>query len=286
MRFSAFLLERYHLGELTADEQAAVEAALAEDPGLAASVADLEQSDAEIRRRYPLHIVFPERVRESAGKSGRVSPRKFPVLPGFPALAWGLCAAALILVVALPALFLFRSPAGVPSGFPSVNTDGSVPLTDRIKGNGQEGSFTELSVYLKTDLKTGQGTEEQSLAEEAALREGDTIQLAYIVPGGVEQYGVIFSIDGRAALTVHYPYRTGQSARLITGRRIALDEAYTLDDAPDYEIFFFVSADKPLDVEKILESAAELARNPGASMEAGKQVFQQYQLRTVKIRKE
>jgi hypothetical protein len=47
-----------------------------------------------------------------------------------------------------------------------------------------------------------------------------------------------------------------------------------------------VVSDKPLDPEKIPESAGKLARNPGAGMEAGKRIFQQYRLRTVKIRKE
>jgi hypothetical protein len=267
--FSAFLLERYHLGEVTAEERAEVEAALAEDPGLAASVAALEQSDEDIRRRYPQAAVFPERA------------RKFPGERGLPPLVWGLCAAALILITALPAFFLLRLPAG-SAGLPS----SSVPPADRMKGTGPEGSFAELSVYLKPDKKTGRAPEEKGLPEGAVLREGDTIQLAYMVSGGAEQYGVIFSIDGRGALTVHYPYREGQSARLITERRIALDEAYTLDDAPDYEVFFFVVSDKPLDTEKILKSAGELARNPGAGMEAGERIFRQYRLKTVKIRKE
>jgi hypothetical protein len=161
---------------------------------------------------------------------------------------------------------------------------------DRLKGNtgayGPDGALAELSVYLQSGPQSGQGPEGTGLADGAILHEGNTIQLAYRVSGGAEQYGVIFSIDGRSALTVHYPCREGQSARLITGRRIALDEAYTLDDAPDYEIFFFVVSDKPLDTGKILKSAGELARNPGASMEAGKRVFRQYRLRTVKIRKE
>jgi hypothetical protein len=271
--FSAFLLERYHLGEVTADERAAVEAALAEDEGLAASVAALEQSDREILRRYPLHAVFPERA------------RKFPGKRGLPPLAWGLCAAGLILLAALPVLFRLRPPAG-SAGLPS----SSVPLADRLKGNpdayGPDGSFAELSLYLKSGSPSGQGPEEDVLPDEVVLHEGNTVQLAYTVSGGGERYGVIFSIDGRAALTVHYPYRAGQSTRLITGRRIALDEAYTLDDAPDYEVFFFVVSGQPLDAQEILNSAAELAREPGRALDDGRQVFARYQLRTVKVRKE
>jgi hypothetical protein len=270
MSFSAFLLERYHLGEVTADERAAVEAALAGDAGLADSITALERSDQEIRRRYPQGTGFPE----GAGKS--------PGNRGLPPLVWGLCAAALILVIALPAFLLFRSPAGFFAG--------SGSLADRIKGNpggyGPDGSFAELSVYLKSEPGSGPGPEGTGLADGTVLHEGNTVQLAYMVSGGAEQYGVIFSIDGRSALTVHYPYREGQSARLITGRRIALDEAYTLDNAPDYELFFFVVSYMPVDVKGILDSAAALARNPGRALEEGKRVFASHTLRTVKIGKE
>jgi hypothetical protein len=270
MFFSALLLERYHLGEVRAEERAALEAALAEEPGLGASLAALERSDREIRRRYPRTVVFPE-------KAG-----KFPGETRLPPLAWGLCAAALILIIALPVFFLLRVPAGFPAG--------PVSPADRLKGTadayGPDGAFAELRVYLKSGSRPGQEPEEAGLAEGTILREGNTVQLAYMVSGRAEQYGVIFSIDGRSVLTVHYPYREGQSARLITGRRIPLDEAYTLDDAPDYEIFFFVVSDTPLDTKKILKSAGELARDPDTSVEAGKRVFRQYRLRTVKIRKE
>jgi hypothetical protein len=279
--FSAFLLERYHLGEVTAAERAAIEAAMAEDEGLAASVAALEQSDREILRRYPPAAVFPEGV------------RKFPGKRGLPPLAWGLCAAALMLGAALPVLFRLRLPAGSgggpsssvpPADFPAV------PPADRIKGPtgvyGSEAPFAELSLYLKSGFSSGQGPEEAMLPDEVVLHEGNTVQLAYMVSGGDERYGVIFSIDGRAALTVHYPYQAGQSTRLVTGRWIALDEAYTLDDAPDYEVFFFVVSGRPLDAQEILKSAAELAREPGRALDNGRQVFAQYQLRTVKVRKE
>jgi hypothetical protein len=268
--FSALLLERYHLGEVTAEERAALEAALAENAGLAASVAELEQSDRDIFRRYPRTVVFPEKARNVLKK------RRFPVL------GWGLCAAALLLIAALPVLIRLRPPAG-PADLPS----GPVPLADRIKGNAggcdPDGSFAELSIYLKS---AGPGPEEAELADGLVLHEGNTVQLAYTVSGGAERYGVIFSIDGRAALTVHYPYDAGQSTRLVTGRRVALDEAYTLDDAPDYEIFFLVVSGRPLEVREILQSAAELAREPDKALEDGKRAFAPYQLRTVKVRKE
>jgi hypothetical protein len=103
---------------------------------------------------------------------------------------------------------------------------------------------------------------------------------------GAGSYGVIFSIDGRSAVTMHYPYGLSQSTRLIPGKRIALDEAYTLDDAPDYEIFFFVVSSKPLDVSGILKSAEQLARNPETALERSGAVFRGYEVKTLTLRKE
>jgi hypothetical protein len=91
------------------------------------------------------------------------------------------------------------------------------------------------------------------------LTEGNTIQLAYTVPAESRHYGVIFSIDGRSVVTMHYPYRLGQSSLMVSGRRTLLREAYTLDDAPYFEIFVMVISEKPLNTETILERAQEFA---------------------------
>jgi hypothetical protein len=119
--------------------------------------------------------------------------------------------------------------------------------TDRTKGLADL-LPVELSLYLK-------GEEEVVLSDQTVLEKGNTVQLAYTVPAGTEHYGVIFSVDGRAAVTMHYPYRKGQSSLLVSGKRTFLDEAYILDDAPDYEIFVMVVSEKPLDVDEILGEA-------------------------------
>jgi len=91
------------------------------------------------------------------------------------------------------------------------------------------------------------------------LREGATVQLAYTAPSG-EYYGVIFSIDGRQTVTMHYPYRDGQSSLLVSGKHTFLSEAYTLDDAPLYEVFIMVISGKPLNAETVLGEAQKIAQ--------------------------
>jgi hypothetical protein len=262
---SGLLLERYNLGEVTGEERALVEAALAENPEEAERLAELRRSDAAIRGRdFASGGYF---MRAGGGRR-----RRRPIRP----VLWSLGAAALVLFVALPFVgvrFFSSGLFGVPG--------------DRIKGGAET---TELRVYLKT------GGETAALADKAALREGSTVQLAYVVDGqpDTRRYGVIFSIDGRSAVTLHYPPVLGADTRLATGKWTLLEEAYTLDDAPDYEVFFFVVGGEPLDVPIILNSArqfagqfaGQLAGNPEAALEQGRSVFKNYELKTVNLHKE
>jgi hypothetical protein len=294
VHISPLMLERYHVGDITDDEKQSIESALKEKPGLgdswAKALADLDRSDGEIRGRYPGSLMLRQieaRARRSRGRSRLGGPGHSPLI-------WGLCAAALVLAIALPVLWgsgaLGRARGGLPP-------------EDRVKG-AESPAPAELSVYLKTDSR------DIKLAERSVLRAGNTIQLAYSVnaeplgsPVGLgrsgarssnpalkafprERYGVIFSIDGRSAVTLHFPYAPGQSTRLIAGKQVPLDEAYTLDDAPDFEIFFFIVNDEALDARAILASAEQLARNPALAMERCDAVFWDYEVKTLILRKE
>jgi hypothetical protein len=168
---------------------------------------------------------------------------------------------------------------------------------NRIKGNGGQG--TELSVYLKT------GNTEQKIPGGTVLRAGNTIQLSYLVntnppplsgnpaagnPAAAliprEKYGVIFSIDGRSAVTLHFPYTPNQSTRLVTGKPVPLAEAYTLDDAPDCEIFFIVIDDEPLDTREVLRAAERLAGNPATAEARGESLLWPREVKIITMRKE
>ncbi|MDR0487253.1 MAG: hypothetical protein LBG91_03295 [Treponema sp.] len=260
---SQFLLERYRLGEIDTDEKLRVEAALANDSALAAALADLDRADQDFWQR------FDQFNRLSRFNRGRLVPETRKARRLRPSVVWGLCAAALVLVIALP-VFILKNPAQSDFG-------------DRIKG-----TSAELSVYLKGNSSGG----DIKLPDQAGISMGNTVQLAYRVQGDSsgEQYGVIFSIDGRASVTMHYPYTLEQSTRLISGKLVPLDEAYTLDDAPDYEMFFFVVAGKPLEVKTILNTARQLApKIPGntqKAMQQGTSAFKGCELQVLTLRKE
>jgi hypothetical protein len=125
------------------------------------------------------------------------------------------------------------------------------------------------------------------LEDQALIREGNTIQLVYTVGTEIagDRYGVIFSIDGRGAVSLHYPYTPAGTTRLSVGKQTALEESYTLDDAPDYEMFFFVIAGTPLDAAAILRTAEELAREYGTGPERAAELFKPYEVKSLFLRK-
>jgi hypothetical protein len=263
---SAFLLERYRIGEVTSKERKRVERALAEDSELLVSLAGLIHADSDFRQRFPREFFFP-----NSGNTLQFRPRRLRAAP----LAWGLCAAALILVTALP-IVVMRKLARTEIA----------EYGDRVKG----AADAELSVYLKKGQ--GNSAEVVRLPDQADVRPGDTVQLAYRVQPDTsgERYGVIFSIDGRSIVSMHYPYAFGQSTRLVSGRAVPLDFAYTLDDAPDYEIFFFVVGEKPLNLQNVLIKAEQLALrlavNPQEALREGLFAFRDYELKTLTLWKE
>ena len=252
-------LERYNLRDLEDREKETIENALAADPSLAERAAALRRQDEEIRAALPAALRWEAIAMKAAGAprmAGKILEHragKARVLR-FPRRAFGLAAAAILAAAILPAFWFTRGGE------------------ERAKGN------TELSVYVKTP-----GGDER-IRNNTVIREGNTVQLAYM--SAEERYGVIFSLDGRAAVTLHYPYTADDSTRLVSGRRTALAEAYTLDDAPDYEMFFFVTSLSPVNANTVLALAGELAKNPKTALQRGREVFRNYELETLILKKE
>ena len=237
------VLERYRLGELPQAEADALARRLPSDEGLRRRLEALDRSDEEIRRRYPAGWLA-DRVRdrlerERPPRAARASwTRHWPI----PA---ALAAAATLLLVLTPRV---SSP---PPVAPAVGAQPAESPGDRIKG---------LQPALALFRKTAQGSE--TLAEGDVARAGDLIRVGYRAAG--RPYGVILSLDGRGAVTLHLPAQAGPAARLRSGDVVLLDHAYELDDAPRWECFVFVTAESPFDVAPVLEAARAAGAATGA----------------------
>ncbi len=210
---SDYQLERYLLREGTDDELAALDRRVADDPELAQRLAALERSNEELHQRYPPEWMRGQIELKLKRAQGRRVQRTWS---GYR--LWAVPAVALILaVVAVPTLLDYQETSEVPA--------------TRIKGSEQE---PRLLVFRKLAIGV------ERLQDEALAQSGDVVQLAYR-SGGL-QYGAILSVDGRGTVTQHLP-TTGAEAVPLAAKD-TLDVAYELDDAPLWERFYLVAADR------------------------------------------
>jgi anti-sigma factor RsiW len=241
-RVPDLVLERYRLGELPPPESERLERRLKEDGELRERLAALELSDREIRRRYPPSWLA-ERVRSRLAGGSQPAPRASAAWHRRWALPAAVAAAATVVFVLAPRLI---APPGLGGGAsPAPEASG-----DRIKG---------LKPALALFRKTPEGSER--LTPEDVVRAGDLLRVGYQAAGS--RYGVILSIDGRGAVTLHLPAAEGPAAALQSGGPVLLDHAYELDDAPRFERFYFVTSQAPFDAGPVLEAARRAA--PGGA---------------------
>jgi anti-sigma factor RsiW len=133
--FSALTLERYNLGEIGEDEKHSLEQALAEDNALAARLAEIRRSDAEIRG-LPAYRENqdPGRVYRRFPRAGLKHPRRVIII------------AAAMLCLGLPVIGYL----GLHAGINGITKDNRMAPTDRLKGTGSEPQTPFISLYLKT----------------------------------------------------------------------------------------------------------------------------------------
>jgi hypothetical protein len=229
-------LERYLLGELPKKEMAAIERRVRECPETARAVEELRRSDADLRRRFPAEEYIPRIVGAASRKEKGKSPtpatrgvRRF-LLPAAPLAA----AAGLLLFV-----MLREAPE------------------NRVKGGAADSGPARLEVYRRA------GSEVEILKDGDTVKAGDLLQIAYIPSG--ERFGVIASLDGRGTVTLHYPENERAPTPLAAAPQVRLASSYELDDAPDFECFYFITSDTELDVRDVLKRIADTAAaEPGA----------------------
>jgi len=241
------LLEQYILGELDPAKMAEIKTLSASDAELAARIAVLQASDEEILARYPARPMAAA-IRQRA-QMAKAEKR------GFSFTAMAVPAAAvlvLVLTIAVWSSGVFNPPTeGTTAN--SVKTDGEIIYT--------KGLEAQLKVYRKN------GGVSEKLAAGSAISAGDTLQVAYIAAQA--DFGMILSIDGRGAVTRHFP--AGDNAPAIkldhNGEQL-LDYSYRLDDAPGFERFFFVTSAKPFEIATVMAAAQQLAASPQTARSA------------------
>lgn len=240
-RVPDLLLERLAAGELPPAEAAAVRRRLETESGGAARLEALQRSNEEILAALPPAVVAREVLRRKASADRAAAARR-PVKRG--------------LYVFLPVLAAAGAFAVSTAAPPPPDDPGALegPDTTRVKGACEAPC---LLVYREGEQNP------QRLRDGDAARPADHLQLGYQSVG--RPFGVVLSIDGRGAVTLHHPERVGESQALVKAGTGTIPRAYQLDDAPRFERFFLVTSATPLDVGSVLDAARRLAQDPQAA---------------------
>jgi len=235
---SQLLLEQYLLGELSAKEESEVEAILATDPVAAETVKELERSSQSFLIRFPPSPGAAE-IEARLGKSSSTQRSPLYASKSFRILTPALAALLLVLLIIHP----WRSTPPV-SRLIDPETDATT-----VKGDLSPSlNRTQLLVYRLQNRRV----ELMQSGETAGT--GDLLQLAYVSAG--KGFGMIFSVDGRGRLSLHFPKSETASGQLEQNKKIPLPEAIELDNAPSFERFFFLTADQPIDIGQVLKLVA------------------------------
>jgi hypothetical protein len=235
-------LELYLLGELSDELKEKIEKRLEMDISLRKQLDALCASNREILSSYPPELMterIVKRSRERFGKPYGKLLTRAPTRPLLRRMVLALSLAAVVMAVLLPLRTLLRQ--GEESG--------------PEEGIRLKGFKPHLVVYRKS------GGVIERLEDGALASEGDVIQLSYVAGPGT--YGVVYSIDGRGAVTLHYPVSLQDSAPELQGSgEASLPYAYQLDDAPSFERFFLVTSDEEFPISEVEKAVRALSSNP------------------------
>ncbi|MBN1758414.1 MAG: hypothetical protein JW863_08865 [Chitinispirillaceae bacterium] len=232
MTITPLILERYLCGEVTGLEKAYIDSVRKTDPEIQRTIDALHASSEKILTEYPPEEIVREIERKAHIQETRETVRSdvrrmsAGVFPRFR-----LAGMVVALIVILPfSLYYYtvKKPAG-----------------ETIRSKGLQPT---ISIYRKSS----DGYEK--LEHMSIVHSGQLIQIGYVSAG--KKYGCIVSVDGNGTVTVHYPEDTSPEARLgllkEDGEHL-LAESFELDDAPEFERFFYITSNRPIVSEKVVE---------------------------------
>jgi len=211
-------------------------AALGEAPDVVLDPA--RRADLEASNRAILDALPPERVAAEVERRHRVHAARAAAAASRRRTLFGVGLAAAA-AAAIGLVLATRTPRA------QVAQRDDAPETTRIKGDAR----------LVVHRKHGDRIERLIDGDRAAA--GDLIQVAYVAAGA--RFGVIASIDGRGAVTVHLPLDGATAPALDQGGAVPAPSAYELDDAPGFERFVLVTSDRAFAVETVTRAAAKVA---------------------------
>jgi hypothetical protein len=109
-----------------------------------------------------------------------------------------------------------------------------------------KGQQPHISVYRKT------ADSYEKLLQKQFAETGNLLQIRYSAAEAI--HGVIASIDGNGTVTLHFPQEVTGSTILNGKGEISTPNSYELDNAPDFERFYFITSKVPINVEESIKA--------------------------------
>ena len=263
-KVSDLLVEKLAAGQLPPDEEAGILDLLRMEEGGMARLEAIEKSNEEILGKYPPAQMVKE-IRRKFGAENAAQKTDESVWKRLRlSYAAPFVVAAVLMIVLLP----------------NLPTD---PAADG-KHLGEEKIFLKGHAHLVIYKKSAQSPGEVvKLKNGARADEGDVLQISYIPAG--KSFGVILSVDGRGSITFHLPEEHAEKAESLQNEKTYLPHSYELDDAPDFERFFFITSKSPMNMETVRKAAAALIQSPDRGFDGDLELPETYEQNTYLIKK-
>lgn len=181
---------------------------------------------------------------------------------------------------AVAALALVGCTSAEPPPAPSSEQEPAAPVAVAVSDEPVriKGLAPRLLIHRQRD-----GAIEQ-LGDGAMAQAGDLVQISYMAAGN--RHGVVISLDGSGGVTLHHPSVPDAPAPLVVRGQHALDHAYELDDAEDYERFVFVtSGDEAIQPAVVIAAARRLARGGPAARHSPLPLPERWQQSSITLNK-
>jgi hypothetical protein len=243
-KYSDLILEQYILDELPRDVKRRLADDLTHDAGLRARLDTLRASNQALVATHNQQELFREFTLRMAL---RAINKNRPTARPAPSSRWSRLAYALPIFAVATIALLIMKPSFIP--------ETSEPLVVAEQEVRVKGLAPRINIYQQTENGI------MLLNDNVAVSRGAKIQISYVAANA--RYGMIFSVDGRGAVTLHYPSDLHVNTDLIGKGEIGLNSSYELDDAPRFERFFFVSSERAFSAENIFNKVKQhVASNP------------------------
>ncbi len=249
---SDFKMERYLVDALPENEMKELRDREASDEIFAARVRDLQEQNKKILVQNPFENLARDLDRIDAANgsvptaAGVGAAEARTLISRFNVLK---IAAALVVALGIVSAVFVGGKESVVQDNDSANIAVDVAMVAKNSDTRIKGLEARMEVWKKSESGIVQ------LEDMSTAKEGDEIQLRYSVPE--KCYGMIFSMDGNGALTVHMG-NDNKAVALEPGKMVSLPYAYKLDDAPHFEKFFLLTSEKEFavyadELDKILK---------------------------------